>query len=438
MIISLRIRDFIQKSFVRDVGILQISKFISVFLSIAGSIIFARFLGPDLFGKYGLVFAFVALANIFTNWGANSSAITLLVQSYAKRDKKEINNILAYFIKTTLLAMPVGMVIIIFAPFFTSLLYNDHQIGIWSRIILISGFLAIIYNLLIVILQSARKIKQLATVELSHKFTYIISSIIFVMFGWGILGIVFGHFLTALVFLFIGIFIYLRLVRYNQFFPSIKNVINKVRKIRIWKYFKFGFLIALQKNLGCFSSLLPVMFLGIFTLPQDVGYFKVALSYITIPTMILEPISRLLNVQLPRSKVYSWNIFRKHFIRVTVVSIFITVCLTALLVILAPYLVKLLYGSEYIFSIKLVYFMIILPIFSSLSVGFGPFYRTLNRVKISIFIDVFSIILRIVLFLTLMKFYAPIVAIVLGIIITNALSLVIHFFIIKYISKKYE
>jgi len=434
----LQIKNLTRKSFVRDVGILQASKFISILLSIVGSIVFARYLGPELYGKYGLVFAFVGLAGIFTNWGTTHASVTLLAQSYAKKDKNEIKNILSYFIKTNLFSMPISMVIIILAPFLTSLLYNDYEIGTWSRIILLSGFLIIIYNLLTIVLQSIRKIKQLAIIEFLYKFLYILLPISFVLFGWGISGIVLGHFLTALIFLFIGFFTYSYLARNDQFLPSIKDILEKIKKIRIYRYFKFGFLIALQKNLGNLSSLLPVMFLGMFALPQDIGYFKVALSYAMIPSMVLEPISRLLSVQLPRSKVYSWSMLKKHLFRVTIVSIFITFCLIIVLIVLAPYLIKLLYGVEYVSSIKLVYFMAILPIFSGLGTGFGPFYRAVNKIKIATLVDVISIILRIVLFLTLVKFYSPIISVILGVIITDGLSSISHTFIIKHIFKKNE
>ena len=63
-----RFKDFVKISFVRDVGVLEIGKFFSVFLGAVSSVVLARLLHPELYGIYGLIFAFVGLVGIFINW----------------------------------------------------------------------------------------------------------------------------------------------------------------------------------------------------------------------------------------------------------------------------------------------------------------------------------------------------------------------------------
>ena len=137
-------KNFIKISFVRDVGILQTGKFFSVFLSVIGSIALARLLQPELYGIYGLVFAFVGLVGIFTDWGGSYASLTLLAEAYAQKDKEAIKNILTYFVKITLLAIGIlGILSIVFAPFLTDLIYQNSQVGQWARIILVAVFIGI-------------------------------------------------------------------------------------------------------------------------------------------------------------------------------------------------------------------------------------------------------------------------------------------------------
>jgi len=106
---------------------------------------------------------------------------------------------------------------------------------------------------------------------------------------------------------------------------------------------------------------------------QEVGYFKIALGYITIPLVLLGPVSRLLSIQLPKSKSYDLQIMKKHFYKTSFYSGLISILLVIPFIILAPYLIKLFYGLEYIPSIKLVYYVAFLTAFSGFGVGLGVF-----------------------------------------------------------------
>lgn len=434
-----RFRDFIKISFVRDAGILQVGNFFSVFFGIVGSIILARLLLPELYGFYALIFAFIGLIRVFINWGAHYAGLTLLAEAYAKKDKREIKNVLTYFLKITLLAIGIiGILSIILAPFLTDLLYHNSQIGNWARIVLLAGFLAVVYNMLIVVLQGTRKIKQLTILETFNKFLYTLLPIIFVLVGFGLLGVVWGHLVSAFIFLIFAIFIYSFLVKKDKLLPGFKQIFSNFKKIKLKKYFNFGFLIAINKNLSILISLLPVMLLGFFAASYEVGYFKIAFGYITVPLMLLGPISRLLTVQLPKSKTYGFKLLRKHFYRTSLFSGLISILLVIPFIIFASYLIRLFYGMEYISSISLVYLLAIFSIISGFTVGLGPIYRTLDKMKIAIITNISQIILMLLLVLFLVKIYTPLISVILALIISSVIFSLLHFYIIERIFKKGE
>jgi O-antigen/teichoic acid export membrane protein len=434
-----RFRDFIKISFVRDVGILQVGNLFSVFFGIVGSIILARLLHPELYGFYALIFAFIGLIGVFMNWGGDYAGLTLLAEAYAKKDKREIKNVLTYFLKITLLAIGIiGILSIVLAPFLTEFLYHNGQIGSWARIVLLAGFLAIVYDMLIVVLQSSRKIKQLTILETFNKFLYTSLPIIFVLLGFGLLGVVWGYLVSAFIFLIFAIFIYSFLVKKDKLLPSFKQIFSNFKKIKLKKYFNFGFLIAINKNLGILISLLPVMLLGFFTASYEVSYFKIAFGYITVPLMFLGPISRLLAVQLPRSKTYGFKLLRKHFYKTSLFSGLISALLVIPFIVFAPYLIRLFYGMEYISSIPLVYLLAIFSIISGFTVGIGSIYRTLDKMKIAIITNISQIILMLLLVLFLVKIYTPLISVILALIICSVIFSLLHFYIIEIIFKKGE
>lgn len=435
--IKAKIKELISISFVRDTSILQIGRFIYIGLGAVNSILLARFLKPELYGMYGLIFAFVALVGLLMNWGGSYASLTLLSEACARKDKKEILNILTYYAKLTIYStVLVGLVCLILAPWLTEIIYHRSDIGNWSRLVLLSSFIAIFYNLLVIILQTIRHIKQLTFIESLNKLIYSFFPIVLIFVGWGLGGLVWGYFFSSLIFLIISIYYYRNLIKKETLLPSFKEIYFNFNKIKIKKYFRFGFSIAVDKNLGTLISLIPLFFLGFFALPQEVGYFKIAFAYITIPSMLLEPVSRLLTVQLPKSKVYGIKIFKNHFFKTSFYSGLITFFLISPFLILAPFLVKFFYGPEYQPAIKLIYYLAVFAALSGFGVGLGPFYRTMNKMRISILVNIGQVITITLLILSLIRIYHPLIAVIWSIIIGTTLFLILHFAIIKSMFKK--
>ncbi|MBU2579456.1 oligosaccharide flippase family protein [Patescibacteria group bacterium] len=431
-----KFKDFTKISFVQDVGILQVGKFFSILLSVSTSVVLARLLRPELYGIYGLIFAFVGLVGIFMNWGGMYAGLTLLAGVYAKKDKQEIKNVLTYFLKITLLAVgAVGILSVFLAPFLTNLLYHNSQIGHWARMVLLATFLSVIYNFLIIVLQVLRRIKELTILETFNKFIYSLLPIVFVLLGWGLLGVVWGNFISALVLFILSIIYYFSLIKKDELLPTFRQIFSNFKQIRLKKYFNFGFSIALDKNIGNLISILPVIFLGIFASVQEVGYFKIAFGYIAIPSMLLEPVARLLTVQLPKSKTYNLQTLKNHFYKTVFYSGFISALLIIPFIILAPYLIKFFYGMEYIHSIQIVYYLAVLIIFSGFSVGLSAFYRTVNKMKISIILNIFHVAVMALLIFILVKIYSALMAVILSLIFCSAFFLALHLFVVRNIFK---
>lgn len=424
-------------AFIRNTGFLQAGKILSIFLAVASSVILARVLKPELYGLYGLIFAFTGLVGTFLGWGGSFASLTLLSASYIKEQRREIKDILTYFLKISLLPIAlIGVPALVLSPFLTELLYKNSEVGIWARIVLLGIFAAVAFNLLVIVLQVVRQIKFLTIFETLERLAYTVFPVLFVLAGWGLAGLSWGYLAAALLFLVVSVWLYARLSRKDRLWPSLREVFVNFKATKISQYFKFGFLIAFDKNLSNLLSLLPVIFLGILAAPAEVGYFKIAFAYITIPLMVLGPVSRLLTVQLPQSDIYGPHIFKKHFYRTTFYSGLISVLSIVPLIVLAPFLVKIFYGPEYAPSVPLVYQLAALTAFSGFAVGFSPFYRTVKKVGISIAVNFCQAVSFVLLVLILDKLQPSLLAVIWSLVFVNIFYLVVHFLIIKKILSK--
>lgn len=401
-----KIKNFLIHPFVKDTFLLQINTIFASGLGILVSVIIARLLQPEKFGLYGLVFAFAGLLGLFMNWGAEKTTVTLFSEAYARRDKEEIKNILIYFLKINFLIFStLGLLAILLAPFLSQIFYKSFEIGALARLIIFTNILSILSGIFTITLQVLRQMGYYILIDIFNSFLKSGLAIILVVLGLGVFGVVLGYLLAAIFMLVMAVLFYSFLVKSVDFLPTWANLWRGIWRVPIKKYFKFGFLLSLDENLGGFYRYLPIVFLGMFIAIESIGYLKVALNYISLPLLLLGPIAQLLNIQLPATKTFGRDALKRNFIKVTVYSFILAAGLTLILVLLAPFLIRFFYGDSYLSSVTLVYYLAIFAALSSLGVGVGSMFRTLNLVGAALKINIFIIILGLPLVFLFVKFY---------------------------------
>lgn len=429
------INYFPKRPFVRDVFTLQIGTFFSLILSLVASIVFARVLGAERYGVYVLIFVFTSLVSIFTNIGSAYTLLTLLPEAYVRKDKQEVCNILTYFLKINFFfTFFVNLVVIIFAPQLAEILYHQSNIGVFARWILFATIFQTFFIFFTAILQAIRKIKALTILENIDKLSYNLFPIIFVLIGGGLLWLVGGKFLSSLLMFLVAVAGYNYLTKKDKILPTFEEIFKNIFKVKINKYFKLGFQIEIDNNIGALLSLLPVIFLGVMAVNEQVSFFRIAVSYVSLSLILLKPISRLLMVQLPKSKTYGFRVLRKDFWKSSLLSGVMAIVIILPFVIFAPFLIKLFYGPEFLPTIPLIYHLMIYPVILGFSVGIAPIIRTINKVSMSIIFNIFIFLIGLPLVYFLIKFYGPKGA-VWGLNLWYFLSLVIYFVYLEYYFK---
>jgi len=379
--------------FVRDLMVMQTGSFFSTSLSAIASIVYARVLGVESYAVYALIFAFVGLCGIFMNVGAGMTVLTLMSEAYAKKDREEIKNLGGYFFHVGLLIfMVIGISLLVIAPAITGWFYHRSDIGQLTRVIILANGLNIVWNFYTIVLQVIRRIKRLTVIENVNSVVTFIFNVLVVIVGYGVAGIVWAYLISSILFFIYAILAYWRLEKQESLLPPISQMLFAWNQNRFVYYFKFGFLIAIDKNIGSLYSTIPIFLLGRFNISY-VAYLKVASSFAQIPLMLIGPVSRLLMVQLPQSKIYSYVILKRDYIRSTVGSVLICLVLAVPLAIIAPYLITLVYGDNFLPAVYLSWPMLAGTVFVAFGVGDGPIYRTLHILKKAILINSLVIII---------------------------------------------
>lgn len=422
-----RFKNLLSKKFINDTIILQFGGIFSSVIFFLGSVILARVLGVDLYGQYVLIFAFISLINLFTNWGEQGVALTIAPEAYAKKDYNRFKEVLQYtFFITIISTLIINLVAFLFAPQLTEILYHNAQIGNFARVVMVMSTLQIFYLFFTVILQIIREVKYLAIIEALNKFFHVGISVLLVVFGYGLWGIVYGKLIVAVMFFLFTIYAYLFLARRNSLIPKIRELMVGFRYQIVKKFFKFSVGISLDKNIGSLFGILPLLLLGFYGATEEVSFFKIGYSYISLPFMLFGPIAKLLSVQLPQSKAYGRDILKRDFWRVTIFSGLINLVLVVVFLIMAAPLVRIFYGAEFLGSIPVIYLLSIVFILSGFNIGVGAIIKTIRKVRYTIIVNTITIIVQLLSFYWLLDFgVSTIMAVILSMIIITVFNMLL-------------
>ncbi|MBI2064709.1 MAG: oligosaccharide flippase family protein [Candidatus Yanofskybacteria bacterium] len=393
-----------QHWFVRSVATLQAGSFAGTLVQALAGVFLARLLQPELFGVYSLAFGLASLGGLLLGAGTQEAVSTLLGSAYAKQNSEEVKEALAFLIKLTLYAGLITIFLLLFFPMVSNYFYGDPAIGWYAGIVVLAVFLSSSFSAVVQLaLQVSGRIKILTLIIFGDQFLRFSISLLFVFLGLGVLGAVAGQFVGAAVIFVISLFIWERLRRQHPIFPSLRGLISDIREVSVQKYFGFSFWVAVDRNIGNLYMALPVVLTGIYVSTGEVSFFKLAFGFVNLALSLLGPISMLLNIEFPKMQIEDSAKFARNFVRVSVYGVFLSLGLTLAAVIAAPFVFRILYGDSFLPSIKYIFGLFIYGALYGIGVGLGPMWRAINKVKVSIAINLIILGVGIPLGLLLIK-----------------------------------
>jgi O-antigen/teichoic acid export membrane protein len=383
-----KINYYSQHWFIRNVATLQAGSFAGTAFQAVVGIFLARLLQPELFGVYALAFGLASIGGLLLGAGTQEAVSTLLGSAYARQDKEEVENVLAFLLKMTFYAGVFTFVLVLFLPWIAEKFYGVSIIGWYAGLVIAGVFLTTSFTAVVQLsLQVISRIKILTLIIFGDQFLRFGFALLLVFWGLGVWGAVGGQFVGSIVLFLISLFIWKKIQNVYPILPSLKALFDKAVRISIKKYFRFSFWVAVDRNMGNLYLALPVVLTGIYVSAGEVAFFKLGFGYVNLALSLLGPVSTLLNIEFSKMKVEDPQKLAKNFMKVSLYGLGLSTLLTAIAVIVSPLAFRILYGESFLPSVNYVFGLLAYGALYGIGVGLGPMWRAVDKVKISILIN---------------------------------------------------
>lgn len=383
-----RISHLWRMGFIRRVATLQVGSFAGNFVQALIGVFLARLLQPELFGIYTLAFGLASLASIILGAGAQDAMATVVSRSYAEKNRREITDALAFLLKISVITALLALVFSMFLPQIAEAFYHNSKIGEYASLVVYGSIIStLFFSMALIGLQVSGRITTMAVLTVSDQTLRYSISLILVILGAGVYGAASGHLWGAAIIAVVSLVIWRKLSHDFSLLPGFLDIVKHARIIPLKKYFSFSFWTAIDRNIGSIYMTLPVILTGAFVATTEITYFKLAFGYINLGLSLLGPISTMLNVEFPKSQVEDKSKLLRNFNKVSLYSLGISTILTAGLIIISPFAFKILYGEAFLPSIKYAFALFAYGALFGIGVGLGPMWRAINKVKVSILIN---------------------------------------------------
>ncbi len=392
MTISDRVTGFVRHRFVRDTLVLQAGSVGAVLAQAIIGIFLARQLGPSQFGVYALAASVASIASVFLGAGAVDAVAPIASRAWHVGDAHGIQKILSFLARFIVVAAGVSVALAVALPSITTHVYGAPQIGFFAAIILGSAVISSVgLAMLSLGLQLAGRIRELSFLLFFDTSTRMLLALLFVVKGMGVQGAVLGHFIGASLVAGVVTGGWMWLRRGTELWPSFRALFTSHQDVGWKANLPATFWVLLDRNLAMLFGALPIALVGAFVSVADVAYFKIALGYLLLAMSVFTPISTLLNVEFPKMQIAQPHRVRQHFIRISLYSLALSTGVTAVVLAVAPFVFRTLYGVHYLPAVPLVFGLALFGATYGVGVGLGPMWRAVNRVRTSIIINLVTL-----------------------------------------------
>jgi O-antigen/teichoic acid export membrane protein len=338
------------------------------------TIIIARMLLPELFGVYALVLSIVTIILTFTDLGIDNTFLRYMSDSVGKRNKKLPRGYFKYIfrIKCFLIFFSVVLLLII-SKYLSYSVYKNPILFyplLFSCLFIISESLRSFFGNLLI---AKKDFKLPVFFDTSSQILKIVFSVFAILIFTDILkisGIFIAFFVSSFLTLIIMFFVLLK--RNKSILLGKTEEFDKSKINSYWKYMVFA-----SVSLAFFGSIDTLM-LGRFVSPEFIGYYRAAMSLILTVASVLS----LSWVFFPIFTQIKGVRFQRGFNKILRYLLILSIPATVGIIFIAKYLIKVVYGNEYLLGATSIYFLSFLIITTPLIGLYSIIFQSKERPKI--------------------------------------------------------
>ena len=367
----------------RNIGFLTIGQGLAQVVSLVGAFYIPRLLGPEKYGIYQTVIAYVGMFTVFTFSGLNK---VILRESSRNLDK--IKEILEATVGLkhlfSLFAIIISTVIALFIDYEkgTKLYISLFSFSLWFKA------MESTFN---VVYQANEKMKYIAILSFIKPLMIVPLSILFLHLGYGVSTLIIINLTITGLAVLINYFISKKFIVFTVF--------SKIKLIK--SYLTQGFNFSLISFLNMLSTKIDIFMLSILTTPEKVGIYALAFRIVQKGLLIRRPISTALfpyYTKRNNKNTLSTRELIKHSFLIIVPSLI----LIGIVLLTSEWIITTVVGNKYIQSASILNVLIFYLILNYLLIPWGLYLQTNYNerivINISMIVAIINIILNIVLF----------------------------------------
>jgi len=374
------------------------SLLISKFGGLIFTIIIARLLLPELFGIYALALSIVTIILTFTDLGIENTFLRYLSDSIGKKNKKLSRGYIRYIFKIKLYLILFSVIILLaISKYLSYSIYNNPLLFyplLFSCLFIISESLMGFFGTIFI---SKKDFKSPAFFAASLQILKILFSVFAILIftdSLKISGIFVAFFVSGVFTLFLMFFVLLK--KDKSILLGKTEEFDKSKINNYWKFMVFA-----SVSLVFFVSIDTLM-MGKFVSPEYIGYYRAAMSLVLAMASVLS----LSWVFFPIFTQIKGVRFDRGFHKVLRYILIFSIPATVGTIFIAKYLIKAVYGNEYLLGTIPIYFLAFLIITTPIIGLYSIIFQSKEKPQIvskSVFFSLFANILLNVLVIFLFK-----------------------------------
>lgn len=378
------LRRLLSRPLLQDTLRLQAGQVLLVAIHAARSLVAIRWLGPASFGLYALAQSVVTTALIADVTAAARVALVGTAHALGRGEEGDAAGPLADLLRLSLAAAAViAAGLWWLAPPIAGSVFGRPEVGRYAGWLGLCLIADIPFTLLVVALQSARRMTATATVEVARAGAWLAITVAALAIQASAAALVLAQLLTSLVAGAVAAAAYARVARRDPRLPRWGALLRRALGRRSGPALASGVKIAVDKNLAALAGQLPILLLGRID-AAAVGVLAAAMRVMALPAPLLAGLARNLDAALPARAAAGIGEVRRTFLVATRFAAAGWTVVTVATALVAPLVLVRLLGEAYADGLPLVPVLALQSVVLGVGVGMGAVLRTLDRVGRSI------------------------------------------------------
>jgi lipopolysaccharide exporter len=389
-----------------------ISTVVNIGLQFAQIAILARLLEPTAFGIVSISTLVLNFLSIFAHFGFSNSII------YKQESNQEILSTI-YFLNI-IIGLLMFIVIYVTAPLLV-LYYKEPQL---AEILRISAFyfpivfLGQIYNIL---LEKELKFKSLALTDILCSILGTSVTIFLAYQGFQAKALIYGLLTSQIIKMVVQ-----NIIGRKYFSPVKYFNLNKIKD-----HLRFGIYNIGDSILSFANSNLDTIIIGGLLDVKQLGYYTIASQIAVYPVVRLCPIIIQISYPIMAKLKEDLSQLKNAYLKIIDFLAYCNIPLLIGLYLMAANIIPLIYGPGWDPTIPLIKIFVFMGISSCLMYPLSTVAYSIGKPNLLLYLNIITLIIKFPLIYLIASHYG-VIGIALGLLITSFISLILNFYLIKY------